>query len=314
MAICKSCGKPLILNGGKCLYCGASPSSNTPKKGIKPSKPVFPSIRQFEVNGVTFKMILVEGGSFHFGMDIDLLNKEIESGRDYKKTFPALNVDSFYIGETIVTQSLWEAVMEERDEKIAVWDDKKAVFNPSYFKGKELPVELGSSPIAPDKTFDVFIERLNSLTGAEFRLPDNVEWEFAAKGGNKSKGYRYAGSNTLDEVGWYLGNSGERTTWLREILKPYEERDRDTHKTRPVKTKKPNELGLYDMSGNVMELVTNRFFPHGMKYRLDRKLLRGGGFHSEEEKCLAVSENRFNGVLAMEIGFRLALSLNGRQG
>ena len=135
---------------------------------------------------------------------------------------------------------------------------------------------------------------------------------FPLKGGNKSKGFRYAGSNELDEVGWFLGNSGERTSWLREILKPYEQRDQDTHKTHPVKNKKPNELGLYDMSGNVMELVTNRFFPHGMKYRLDRLLLRGGGFYAEENNCLTVSESRYNGIRAAEIGFRLALSADHR--
>lgn len=135
-------------------------------------------------------------------------------------SFTMINVpgSSFMIGETPVTQELWEAVMDD---------------NPSEFKGNpKNPVETVSCKKALE-----FIERLNEQIPLGFRLPTVREWEFAAKGGSKSKGYKYPGSNVLDEVCWYLYNSGKHT--------------------HPVKTKLPNEIGLYDMLGNVMEWTSD---------------------------------------------------------
>ena len=163
----------------------------------------------FTANGVTFKMIAVQGGTYTMGAaDNDPEAYECEKPA-HKET-----VSDFMIGETPVTQDLWQAVMGS---------------NPSNFKGNmQRPVEQVSW-----NDCQTFIRKLNQLTGQNFRLPSEAEWEYAARGGNRSKGYKYAGSNDVDAVAWYDDNSGSTT-----------------HK---VKTKQPNELGIYDMSGNVWE-------------------------------------------------------------
>ena len=167
-------------------------------------------IETFTVNGVAFKMVKVAGGTFQMG-------GASEQGSDaYDREYPihSVTLSDYYIGQTQVTQELWEAVMGS---------------NPSYFKGNnQCPVENVSWNDSQE-----FIEKLNRLTGKNFRLPTEAEWEYAARGGNKSKGYKYSGSNDADAVAWYEKNSGS--------------------KTHPVETKQSNELGLYDMSGNVWE-------------------------------------------------------------
>ena len=130
-----------------------------------------------------------------------------------EKTTHQVTLSSYYIGETEVTQALWKAVMGS---------------NPSYFKGDNLPVETVSW-----NDCQTFISKLNSLTGKRFRLPTEAEWEFAARGGNQSRHTQYSGSSRIDDVAWYKSNSD--------------------NKTHPVKTKQPNELGIYDMTGNVWE-------------------------------------------------------------
>lgn len=175
-----------------------------------PVDPVEPVTETFTVGGVTFKMVAVEGGTFMMGSD-----------DSYESAKPAhqVTLSSYCIGETEVTQAFWQAVMGS---------------NPSYIPGKpNHPVETVSW-----YNCQTFITKLNQLTGRTFRLPTEAEWEFAARGGNLSHGYLYAGSNTLDDVAWHDGNSwqeGEGST------------------SHDVATKAPNELGLYDMSGNVCE-------------------------------------------------------------
>lgn len=159
----------------------------------------------FTVNGVSFKMIGIEGGSFMMGSSVE--------GNPDEKPCHEVRLNSFFMGETEVTQALWEAVMGN---------------NPSYHTGSNLPVEQITREECKE-----FIRRLNALTGKSFKLPTEAEWEYAARGGKKSKGYKYAGSNDINLVAWYDENS-----------------DGVTH---PVSQKQANELGIYDMSGNVWE-------------------------------------------------------------
>lgn len=142
----------------------------------------------------------------------------------YSATEHQVTLSDYYIGQTEVTQALWKAVM----------GDLPAMRNEN--RGDDKPM---------DATWDecqTFINRLNKLTGLEFRMPTEAEWEYAAMGGNRSRGYIYAGSNNLDEVAWYKENSGNHY--------------------QPVAAKMPNELYLYDMSGNAWEWVSDWFAPY----------------------------------------------------
>ena len=177
----------------------------------QPEEPETPSANQsFTVNGVSFTMIAVEGGTFSMGAT----SEQGSDADDDEKPAHKVTLSDYYIGETEVTQELWEAVMGR---------------NPSYFSGyPQRPVEYVSWNNCQE-----FIKKLNQLTGKNFRLPTEAEWEYAARGGNKSQGYKYSGSNTIDNVAWYYSNISSQT--------------------HDVKTKQANELGIYDMSGNVLE-------------------------------------------------------------
>lgn len=172
---------------------------------LVPAKAYTPEEESFTANGITFKMITVDGGSFTMGNS---------TGDNEEKPEHQVTLSTYKIGKIEVTQALWQAVMGS---------------NPSHFTGNvQRPVETVS-------WYDcqAFILKLNQLTGKQFRLPTEAEWEFAARGGNRSQGYKYAGSNTLGNVAWCGLNSGSMT--------------------HPVNTKSSNELGVYDMSGNVLE-------------------------------------------------------------
>lgn len=164
----------------------------------------------FTVNGVSFNMIAVKGGTFTMGAT----SEQGSDARDDEKPTHQVTLSDYCIGETEVTQELWQAVMGS---------------NPSYFTGNlQRPVEYVSWNDCQE-----FIKKLNQLTGKTFRLPTEAEWEYAARGGSQSQGYKYAGSNTIGDVAWYTSNSSSTT--------------------HPVGQKQANELGLYDMSGNVCE-------------------------------------------------------------
>ena len=169
----------------------------------------------FNVNGVQFRMKYVDGGSFMMGaVDNDTEAYEWERPRH------SVTLDSYYIAETQVTQELWQAVMGS---------------NPSYFEGDiHRPVEWVSWNDCQE-----FIKKLNTITGRTFSLPTEAQWEYAARGGKKSKGYKFSGSNNLGDVAWYKENSNNTT--------------------HPVAQKQSNELGLYDMTGNVWEWCQDWF-------------------------------------------------------
>lgn len=166
-------------------------------------------------DGAAFEMILVEDGSFWMG------NNDDEEALNREQPLHEVSLDEFYIGKHPVTQALWKSVMGADN-------------NPSHFKGNERPVENVSREDAL-----AFIDQLNQLTNQTYRLPSEAEWEYAARGGRKGHGYKYAGGNSMEEVGWYSENSGGET--------------------KTVGLKKPNELGLFDMSGNVYEWCLDWF-------------------------------------------------------
>ena len=160
-------------------------------------------------NGISIEMVKVEAGSFNMGATPEMKSPY----KDEKPVHRVTMTNDYYIGRYEVTQALWQAVMGS---------------NPSKFKGDDLPVETVNWGDCQD-----FISKLNAMTGKRFCLPTEAEWEYAARGGKKSRGYKYSGSKTLGDVAWYDGNSGS--------------------KTHAVGTKQPNELGIYDMAGNVWE-------------------------------------------------------------
>ena len=227
--------------------------------------------KTFTVNGVTFEMIAVKGGTFTMGAS---------SGDSYadddERPTHSVTLSDYYIGKFEVTQELWEAVMGS---------------NPSYFKGSKLPVESVSWDDC-----QTFVRKLNSLTGKNFRLPTEAEWEYAARGGNRSRGYKYSGSNSIGEVAWYGDNSDS--------------------KTHTVGTKSPNELGIYDMSGNVYEWCHDWYGSYGSSSQTNpqgpssgsRRVLRGGSWFSNAGSCRVSFRDYYApGGRHDDFGFRLVL-------
>lgn len=167
-------------------------------------------------NGVSFNVIEVEGGTFNMG------SNDADANAD-ERPVHKVTLSTFYIMETEVTQALWEKVMNA---------------NPSEFKGANLPVHN-----VKKEECESFVFALYMLTGRNFRLPTEAEWEYAARGGKYSKRFKYAGANSLDNVAWYSENSGG-----------------NPHK---VAEKWPNEIGLYDMTGNVWEWCSDWYGEYG---------------------------------------------------
>ncbi|HWR94938.1 MAG TPA: formylglycine-generating enzyme family protein [Flavobacterium sp.] len=210
-------------------------------------------------------MVFVEGGTYIMGCT----DEQGNDCEDDEKPLHKETLSSFYIGKYEVTQRLWRAVMGNNRNK-------------SFNAGcDECPVENVNWNDIQD-----FIRKLNTLTDSTFRLPTEAEWEYAARGGKRSKGYKYSGSNNIDEVAWFIKNYQKSKYG-------------DMGTTHPVGLKKPNESGLYDMSGNVWEwcndVYTKEYFHNGKRVAQDwpflsmprffRRVIRGGSWGGSAQSC-----------------------------
>ena len=239
-------------------------------------------------------MVLVVGGTFTMGAT----SEQGGDAWDDEKPIHQVTLSSFYLSRYEVTQEEWEYVMGN---------------NPSYFKGANRPIENVS-------WFDCqeFIRKLNSITNYKFRLPTEAEWEFAARGGTISRGYKYSGSNNLADVAWYKVNSGSKRlnddySGDQDVI--LKNNDCQTH---PIGQKFPNELGLYDMSGNVWEWCHDNLLEYTSSSQTNPNTLydlngyhpfRGGNWQCFSRNCRVSrryggkSEERYSGL-----GLRLALT------
>ena len=224
----------------------------------------------------SFEMIFVKGGTFTMGGQDDEASNNEEPPHE-------VTLSDFYIGKYPVKQEVWSTIL----------GNEKNIFR---FKGVDLPVER----VAWEET-QAFLEKLNILTEKKYRLLSESEWEYAARGGQKSQGYKYAGNNKLKEVGWYNENSYGAT--------------------KPVGLKYPNELGIYDMSGNVWEWVEDQWHDNYKRAPTDgsawvdrdkdaHRVFRGGSWHNKARSCRVAYRYDFDPSYRNgPVGFRLGLSL-----
>ena len=259
-------------------YCGQSirPVLPTDREPLLPPAPC----ETFEVNGVAFNMMCVEGSTFMMGA------MEGDSTAS-KNEFPqhSVTLSNYMIGQTEITKAQWLAVMGDKPKSAPdSWLTADLQTPANYVTWSEC-VE--------------FADRLSQLTGHNFRLPTEAEWEFAARGGTLSQGYRYSGSNNLDKVGWYIHN-----------------RQQTTH---PVATKLPNELGIYDMSGNVWEWCLDSPKDYKDYAQLDplpafvnnQRVIRGGAYERDENRCTTTHRTTWLSAWSQKganIGFRVVLN------
>ena len=289
----KKCNKPehqdvwLPSEARFCPRCGEPLSEveeTTDAKGFQArgSNDALNENLEFDVEGVCFNMVYVEGGTFMMGAQPDDEDEDNYDPKARSDEGPVheVTLSDYHIGETPVTQELWEAVMDN---------------NPSEYEGYLCPVENVSWDDC-----QVFLKKLNRMLrdqlpqGRKFRLPTEAQWEFAARGGNESEGYLYSGSDDIDDVAWYDDNTPA---------------DGDL----PVMEKESNELGIYDMSGLVWEWCQDWYDdyedevqdnPKGPKEGSFR-VVRGGDFSSYAGGCRVTRRRR--GSFYSVIGFRLVL-------
>lgn len=238
------------------------------------------------LNGVLFEMVAVEGGTFNMGAqssDPDAANYDSDAWEE-ESPVHQVTLSDYYIGKYEVTQGQWVAVMGS-------WPND--VPSSEYGAGDDYPAYLVSWNNCQE-----FIDRLNSLTGKKFRLPTEAEWENAARGGNKSKGFKYSGGNDIDSVGWYEYNS----KWH----------------THPVGMKLPNELGIYDMSGNVDEWCNDWLEPYNAEPQVNpqgpshgiNRVVRDGSWRYDARVCRVSKRGSITpGWYNICMGFRLALDI-----
>ena len=269
--------KSVTISEGQTASISGTLSSNTASSsGYASSSSLSSGSNEISIpvkNGITIDMVKVEAGTFMMGATSEM-------GNPYSWEKPVHQVTltkDYYMGKYEVTQALWQVVMGS---------------TPSYFKGDKLPVENVSWDDCQK-----FISKLNGLTGKKFRLPTEAEWEYAARGGKKSRGYQYSGSSNIFDVAWYDGNSGS--------------------KTHPVGTKQANELGIYDMSGNVWEWCQDWYDSYVSSSQTNptgvvsgsRRVFRGGSWRSGARYCRSSCRINFTpDDRDRSLGFRLVLS------
>ncbi len=232
--------------------------------------------RLVTVGSVTFTMIPVKGGTFQMGAT----KEQTGEARKDEKPVHTVTLDNFQIGETEVSQALWREVMGS---------------NPSTYKGNDLPVTNITWEDCQE-----FIKKLNERTGKQFRLPTEAEWEFAARGGTASKGYMFSGSDEVRSVAWHNRDS-----------------NRDRHNgPYAIKSKDPNELGIYDMSGNVNEWCQDWFGDYTADPQTNPQgpatgkehVYRGGSWWYYGMSCRVSRRNSGVKDVRGVIGLRLAMS------
>ena len=286
VVVYKSDGTNLYLKDSELESIEFYEADEEPNPDPQPTDPV----KTFTVTGngktVTFNMMLVEAGTFLMGSTSGDSNEQ--------PVHQVMLTRNYYMGETEVTQALWYAVMglTPTAEEESQWTSTTG---------------LGDNYPAYDVNWDdcqEFITKLNQMTGATFRLPTEAEWEFAVKGGNKSQGYTYAGGNTLNDVAWNRDNSQSLG------------RNHPDYGTHAVATKAPNELGLYDMSGNVWELCQDWYGSYSSSAQTDPtgptsgslRVLRGGSWDSDAANCRVADRGwTYATYRSGNLGFRLGL-------
>lgn len=239
------------------------------------------SVKEFEVKGVRFKMVLVKGGTFTMGATSEQGSTvDADESPTHKVT-----LSDYYIGETEVTQALWCAVTGEEPKADGGWTNKCG-------RGNDYP----AYQVSYDEVV-IFIRELGRLTNCDFRLPTEAEWEYAARGGSRAEGATFAGSDYLKKVGWCKSNS-----------------DMTSH---PVKSREPNALGLYDMSGNVYEWCNDWYGGYSADEQKDPKgdsegtdrVIRGGCWREQDVYCRVSNRGSARPSIRNDVvGFRLAMS------
>jgi formylglycine-generating enzyme required for sulfatase activity len=248
----------------------------------------------FEIGGVEFTMKCIKGGTFMMGAQHSTVNEANYDPRafDWESPIHSVSVNDYYIGETLVTQSLWRAVMggtpmpenKQWNEQNGLGNNVPA-YNISYFDAEKFVAKLNEIPE---------IKNANII----FRIPTEAEWEFACRGGLYSKGLRYSGSDKVEDVAWfdYISNS----------------------KVHPIKEKAPNELGLYDMSGNLFEWCLDWYTRYTSESLINpagpndgrRRVLRGGCWNYSARNCrVSYRLNDSPQHADNYYGFRLAMSI-----
>ena len=231
-----------------------TPANRSHRQSSQSSRPTTQRVNPAPISVTGAKTFTVNGVNFTMvPVQGGTFQMGSNDGEYDEKPVHNVTLSSYYIGQTEVTQALWKAVMDN---------------NPSRFKGDNLPVENVSWDDCKS-----FITKLNQLTGERFRLPTEAEWEFAAKGGRQSRGFEYSGNTNVDYVAWYDDNSGS--------------------KTHPVATKSPNELGIYDMSGNVYEWCQDWYGNYSSSSQTNptgptsgsHRVVRGGSWDGSAGNC-----------------------------